>query len=147
VEPLPQPSGRLAAQAPARHERRCRETTLLYKLVEQHYPAFLAALERDGRSLPTFVQQEFGAYLKCGRLEHGFLQVRCTQCHAEGLVAFSRKRRGFCSSCGARRMVETAALLVSMNERRWSGCAATSPARRLPPGGSPSPPRARCATR
>jgi len=58
------------------------------------------------------VQQEFAAYLTCGRLEHGFLRVRCTQCHAERLVAFSCKRRGFCPSCGARRMVETAALLV-----------------------------------
>lgn len=58
------------------------------------------------------MQQEFAAYLKCGRLEHGFLRVRCAQCHAERLVAFSCKRRGFCPSCGARRMVETAALLV-----------------------------------
>ncbi len=84
----------------------------IYELVEQHYPAFLAALQRDGRSLPAFVQQVFEAYLKCGRLEHGFLRVRCTRCHAERLVAFSCKRRGFCPSCGARRMVETAALLV-----------------------------------
>jgi hypothetical protein len=33
-------------------------------------------------------------------------------CQAEKLVAFSCKRRGFCPSCGARRMAETAALLV-----------------------------------
>ena len=26
--------------------------------------------------LPAYVQQEFEAYLKCGRLEHGFLRVR-----------------------------------------------------------------------
>jgi transposase-like zinc-binding protein/putative transposase len=38
--------------------------------------------------------------------------VRCTDCHAEKLVAFSCKRRGFCPSCGARRMAESAALLV-----------------------------------
>jgi hypothetical protein len=58
------------------------------------------------------VQQEFEAYLKCGRLEHGFLRVRCDTCHAEHLVAFSCKRRGFCPRCGARRMAESAALLV-----------------------------------
>ena len=46
------------------------------------------------------------------RLEHGFLRVRCESCHAEMLVAFSCKRRGFCPSCGARRMAETAALLA-----------------------------------
>ncbi|GMV03038.1 MAG: hypothetical protein AMXMBFR8_30490 [Nevskiales bacterium] len=38
--------------------------------------------------------------------------MRCEHCHAEKLVAFSCKKRGFCPSCGARRMVETAALLA-----------------------------------
>ena len=32
--------------------------------------------------------------------------------HAEHLVAFSCKKRGFCPSCGARRMAQSAALLV-----------------------------------
>ena len=58
------------------------------------------------------MQDEFDAYLKCGRLEEGFLRVRCEHCHAEKLVAFSCKKRGFCPSCGARRMAETAALLA-----------------------------------
>ena len=58
------------------------------------------------------MQREFTDYLRCGRLEHGFLRVRCESCHAEHLVAFSCKRRGFCPSCGARRMAESAALLV-----------------------------------
>jgi len=35
--------------------------------------------------------------------------LRCASCHAEHLLAFSSKRRGFCPSCGARRMAETAA--------------------------------------
>lgn len=59
-----------------------------------------------------YVQREFEEFLQCGRLEHGFLRVRCESCHAEHLVAFSCKRRGFCPSCGARRMAESAALLV-----------------------------------
>jgi len=58
------------------------------------------------------IQREFEDYLKCGRLEHGFLRVRCESCHTEHLVAFSCKHRGFCPSCGARRMAESAALLV-----------------------------------
>ena len=62
--------------------------------------------------MPGYVQQEFEDYLRCGGLEHGFLRVRCDSCHAEHLVAFSCKRRGFCPSCGARRMAESAALLV-----------------------------------
>jgi hypothetical protein len=40
------------------------------------------------------------------------LRVRCESCHAEHLVAFSYKRRGFCPCWGARRMAESAALLV-----------------------------------
>ena len=58
------------------------------------------------------MQREFEGYLQCGRLEHGFLRVRCDTCHAEHLVAFSCRRRGFCPSCGARRMAESAALLM-----------------------------------
>jgi hypothetical protein len=45
-------------------------------------------------------------------MEHGFLRVRCDTCHGEHLVAFRCKRRGVCPSCGARRRVESAALLV-----------------------------------
>ncbi len=88
------------------------ERTLLYQLVQEYYPAFKAHLAAQGTALPGYVQQEFEGYLECGRLEHGFLRVRCDSCHAEHLVAFSCKRRGFCPSCGARRMVESAALLV-----------------------------------
>ena len=88
------------------------EASLLYRLVEEHYPALLAAREVAGRPLPKYVREEFEAYLKCGRLEWGFLRVACEACHAEKLVAFSYKGRAICASCGARRMVETAALLV-----------------------------------
>ena len=94
------------------YQRRRPEQTLLYQLVESYYPEFLDVLAAQGRSLPTYVQREFEDFLRCGRLEHGFLRVRCADCHVERLVAFSCKRRGFCPSCGARRMVESAALLV-----------------------------------
>jgi hypothetical protein len=40
--------------------------------------------------LPAYVQEEFEAYLKCGRLEEGFLRVRCEQCHAEKRVSDHR---------------------------------------------------------
>ncbi len=88
------------------------EDTLLYQIVEHYYPLFAALRAEQGRPLPAFVQREFEDYLKCGRLEHGFLRVRCSECHAEKLVAFSCKCRGFCPSCGARRMVDSATLLV-----------------------------------
>ena len=95
-----------------RYERHRPETTFLYPLVERYYPAFVEQMATQGMHLPDYVQREFEDYLKCGRLEHGFLRVRCKSCHAEHRVAFSCKRRGFCPNCGARRMAESAALLV-----------------------------------
>jgi hypothetical protein len=88
------------------------ETTLLYQLVREYWPEFQAQLTSHGKMLPLYVTREFDEYLKCGRLEHGFLRVRCESCHDEKLVAFSCKKRGFCPSCGARRMADSAALLV-----------------------------------
>jgi len=65
-------------------------------------PAFRQQLAEEGRELPDHVQREFEDYLKCGRLEHGFLRVRCETCHEERLVAFSCKRRGLLrASCPA----------------------------------------------
>jgi len=95
-----------------RYERHHPEHTLLYQLVEEYYPALKAQLAAQGTELPAYVQREFEAYLNCGRLERGFLRLRCDTCHGEHLLAFSCKRRGFCPSCGARRMAESAALLV-----------------------------------
>ena len=95
-----------------RYVRHRPEQTLLYQIVQTHYSAFVAVLASRERRLPGYVQRGFGDYLTCGRLAHGFLRIRCSDCHAERLVAFSGKCRGFCPSCGARRMAESAALLV-----------------------------------
>ncbi len=89
------------------------EETQLYRLVEQHYPAFVAHLTEQGKALPRLRREGIRVLPACGRLEHGFLRVRCESCHFERLIAFSCKKRGFCPSCGARRMAETAALLVT----------------------------------
>ncbi len=92
-----------ASQSPNQtngYERHQPDQTLLYQLVEQHYPAFKASLEAQGQHLPRYIQQEFNDLLQCGRLEYGFMRVRCEDCHHERLVAFSCKRRGFCPSCG-----------------------------------------------
>ena len=39
------------------------ETTLLYQLIEQHYPAFRLIRATAGRTMPEYVQEEFEAYL------------------------------------------------------------------------------------
>ena len=111
---MPLPAGKDASSgvgAPL-YSRHRPERTLLYELVQEYYPALKAHLAAQGTVLPGYVEQEFEDYLKCGRLEHGLLRVRCDSCHAEHLVAFSGKRRGFCPSCGARRMAKSAVLLV-----------------------------------
>jgi len=107
-----QTAGNAGREVTLGYERHRPEQTLLYQIIEQHYLTFLTHLEQQSRTLPVYVQREFEDYFKCGRLEHGFLRVRCQNCHDERLVAFSCKRRGFCPSCGARRMAESAALLV-----------------------------------
>ena len=61
---------------------------------------------------PQVVRDEFDAFLECGILAHGCLRLRCGDCGHDKLVAFSCKRRGFCPSCGAGRMAQTAANLV-----------------------------------
>ena len=105
-----------ARQAPSNatavYVRHRPETTLLYQIVQEYWPEFQAELASHGRYLPAYVIKEFDEFLKCGRLQYGFLRVRCEACHDEKLVPFSCKRRGFCPSCGARRMADSAALLV-----------------------------------
>jgi len=100
------------------------EETVLYQVLERHHDAFFAQLEEQGRQVPGFVREEFEAYLRCGRLEHGFVRVKCESCRHEHLVAFSCKGRGFCPSCASRRMAETGAKLVdeilpSVPYRQW----------------------------
>lgn len=81
--------------------------------MQENWLTFQQQVAMDtGHNLPDFVVKEFEEYLRCGILAHGFLQAKCESCNFERLVAFSCKRRGFCPSCGARRMSETAAHLV-----------------------------------
>jgi hypothetical protein len=109
----PNPPIRAPDGAPAHYERHRPEQTVLYRLVQQHAATFFEQAESAvGADLPQFVKDEFDAFLECGILAHGFLRLRCDDCGHDKLVAFSCKRRGFCPSCGARRMAQTAAHLV-----------------------------------
>ena len=95
------------------YERHRPEQTTLYRLVQQHAASFIAHTEAStDAELPRFIKDEFDAFLECGILAHGFLRLRCGECGHDKLLAFSCKRRGFCPSCGARRMSQTAAHLV-----------------------------------
>lgn len=88
--------------------------TILYKVVQENLETFIQMAEVDPnrKALPEYVKREFYEYLRCGILANGFLRLQCTSCKHERLVAFSCKGRGFCPSCGGRRMCELAAFLV-----------------------------------
>lgn len=98
----------------AGYQPRAMEGTVLHRLVREHFETFRAevAARTDGSGLPSFVEREFREFLTCGVLARGFARVRCDACAFERLVPFSCKRRGFCPSCGGRRMAELAAHLV-----------------------------------
>lgn len=74
-------------------------------MVAEHLATFLAWADADEcRTLPRFVRRELLGYLDCGILQRGFAVVRCGKGE---LVAFSCKGRGFCPSCGGRRMADS----------------------------------------
>src|SRR5437016_8701947 len=98
----------------ASYQPRATEGTVLHRVIREHFETFRAeiAARTDGGGLPHFVEREFREFLTCGVLSRGFARVRCEGCAFERLVPFSCKRRGFCPSCGGRRMAELAAHLV-----------------------------------
>jgi hypothetical protein len=98
---------------PFRYVRRQPESTVLHRLVREHLETFREQVRNEtGAHLPDYLEKEFAEYLRCGVLAHGFVRLRCDTCREDHLVGFSCKGRGFCPSCGARRMAQTAAHLV-----------------------------------
>ncbi len=99
-----------------RYVRRDPGSGPLFEVLATHLETFLARGQGDWLTLtpglPAYVVRELRAYLRCGILAHGFARFHCFQCHSDALVAFACKGRGFCPSCGGRRMAESAAHLV-----------------------------------
>ena len=88
------------------------EESPLYGVVAGNLETFLARQRERDRNVPIFVEREFREFLECGVLARGFLRVHCDACGLDRLVPFSCKNRGFCNSCGGRRIADTAAHLV-----------------------------------
>jgi hypothetical protein len=102
------------------------EHTVLHRVTATHLDTFLstAAEAGDGAGLPQFIEREFQDFLLCGVFEAGFARFRCGDCGREHLVPLSCKGRGFCPSCGGRRMTERPAHLIdavlpSVPVRQW----------------------------
>ena len=84
----------------AHYQRHQPENTTLYPIIERNLSVLRDAIHQQEASPPGFVLAEFEDYLRCGRLEHGFVRVKCNGCRHEHLVEFSCKRllakvRGF----------------------------------------------------
>jgi hypothetical protein len=103
------------AQPTNSYEPRHPAQSVLHQIVVEHLETLRAqaASLRDGEGLPRFVEQEFRDFLTCGCLAGGFARFHCDAGGEDRLVPFSCKGRGFCPSCGGRRMAERAAHLVN----------------------------------
>jgi hypothetical protein len=84
----------------------------LHAIVREGLARLRTALAEVARSLPRHVERELEGFLGCGDPENGFAWLWCAGCDAHRLVPFSCKGRGFCPSCGGRRMAERAAWWV-----------------------------------
>jgi hypothetical protein len=94
---------------------------VLHQVVAEHLEPFPGAVAAagDGAGLPQFVEHEFREFLRCGVYEAGVARFQCKGCAREHLVPFSCKGRGFCPSCGGRRMTERAAHLLRRGGARY----------------------------
>ena len=102
------------------------ERGLVHRVLTEHLETFLDRHTRDPDrpGLPAFIRRELRRYLACGLFSSGFARVHCPTCSRDLLVAFSCKGRGFCPSCGGRRMAEIAAhltdhVLPDVPVRQW----------------------------
>jgi ribosomal protein S27E len=75
-----------------------------------HFDLFLTAYERRFEKeygyFRPIIHEVVERYLDCGNPRSGFARIRCPDCHAEHLLTFSCKTRGFCPSCHAKRLEE-----------------------------------------
>jgi len=96
----------------AAYRRREPSKGVLHRVITANLLTFIDLADARGAGLPKYVRNAFWKFLECGDLAKGFARVHCPKCGLDGVVAFSCKQRGLCTSCDARRMADTAAWLV-----------------------------------
>ena len=86
------------------------ERTILYRVLFHYFDRFLAEyenrFEKEYGFFRPIVKEVVDRYLDCGNPRCGFARIRCPDCHAEHLLMFSCRTRGFCPSCHAKRLEE-----------------------------------------
>ena len=92
---------------PIGYRKRKPRKSPLFRLLGDHWDAFTG--EYDELFAPNHgefrrrVGTVVGQFQECGIPDYGFVRIRCEECHAEHLLPFSCKSRGFCPSCAAKR--------------------------------------------
>jgi ribosomal protein S27E len=86
------------------------ERTVLYRVLFHYFDRFLAEyegrFEKEYGFLRPIIKEVVERYLDCGNRRCGFARIRCPDCHAEHLLMFSCRTRGFCPSCHSKRLEE-----------------------------------------
>jgi len=97
---------------------------VLHRIVRRGLPRFRRAVEAADKNLPGFVWRELERFERCGDPAYGFAWLVCDPCAHHRLVPFSCGGRGFCPTCGGRRMAALAAhwvdrVLPEVGLRQW----------------------------
>jgi hypothetical protein len=93
-------------------QRREPEVGVLFRSVQAEWNTFVQRAEAGERVVPRSCRREVEGSCAAGSSGSALARVHCDACKQHCVVAFSCKGRGFCPSCGTRRMVDTAACLV-----------------------------------
>ena len=85
-------AARSAGQEPGagRYRRHRPEQTLLYWIIEQHYPPFTTHMAGQGRPLPDYVQREFEDYLLAAAWSTAFYGCAATRIGSKPRVNLTR---------------------------------------------------------
>jgi len=109
-----------------RYKPRNPEDSLLHKIFWENLETFLDKVNQtpDSNGLPSFVIKEPKKFSDCSDFKKGLALFKCSDCGKEKAVAFSCKTRGFCPSCGGKRMTMLAAhltdnVIASVPMRQW----------------------------
>ncbi len=92
----------MSFEKPITHKRKVRSSAL-YQIIDDAYEDTVV---HSDKYYPRHVLREFEAFLRCGVAHYGFMQTLCSGCKDRTIVAFSCKKRGFCTSCAAKRSFE-----------------------------------------
>ena len=93
-----------------KYRRRKPQYSPYYQCIEDYYEEFKRSYDRNFSRkyghLRPHIEKVIYQYLDCGILHNGFARVKCRACKHEYLLAYSCKRRHFCPSCHAKRVLE-----------------------------------------